>query len=80
MLSMPAPKPWSECTASPELQRYLIFLGLAPPHLYSSWPFIGMHLSSQGLNCSFVLEMVNNIRALRSETELLLAGKMALVS
>ncbi|XP_057359383.1 diacylglycerol kinase delta isoform X2 [Manis pentadactyla] len=34
--------------------------------------------SSQGLNCSFVLEMVNNIKALRSETELLLAGKMAL--
>lgn len=36
--------------------------------------------SSQGLNCSFVQEMVNNIKALRSETELLLAGKMALVS
>ncbi|KAI5930508.1 Diacylglycerol kinase delta [Manis javanica] len=34
--------------------------------------------SSTGLNCSFVLEMVNNIKALRSETELLLAGKMAL--
>uniref|UniRef100_A0A8I3S657 Diacylglycerol kinase n=1 Tax=Canis lupus familiaris TaxID=9615 RepID=A0A8I3S657_CANLF len=32
----------------------------------------------RGLNCSFVLEMVNNIKALRSETELLLAGKMAL--
>ncbi|XP_045415552.1 diacylglycerol kinase delta isoform X2 [Lemur catta] len=32
----------------------------------------------EGLNCSFVLEMVNNFRALRSETELLLAGKMAL--
>lgn len=36
--------------------------------------------SSQGLNCSFVQEMVNNIKALRSETELLLAGRMALVS
>eukprot|EP00069_Balaena_mysticetus_P008325 bmy_19567T0 len=34
--------------------------------------------SSQGLSCSFVLEMVNNVRALRSETELLLAGKLAL--
>uniref|UniRef100_A0A7N4PE80 Diacylglycerol kinase n=1 Tax=Sarcophilus harrisii TaxID=9305 RepID=A0A7N4PE80_SARHA len=33
---------------------------------------------SQGLNCTFVLEMVNNIRALHNETELLLAGKMAL--
>ncbi|XP_014440737.1 diacylglycerol kinase delta [Tupaia chinensis] len=32
----------------------------------------------EGLSCSFVLEMVHNIRALRSETELLLAGKMAL--
>uniref|UniRef100_A0A7N4UX84 Diacylglycerol kinase n=1 Tax=Sarcophilus harrisii TaxID=9305 RepID=A0A7N4UX84_SARHA len=31
-----------------------------------------------GLNCTFVLEMVNNIRALHNETELLLAGKMAL--
>lgn len=36
--------------------------------------------SSQGLSCSFVLDMVNNVRALRSETELLLAGKLALVS
>lgn len=35
---------------------------------------------SQGLNGSLVVEMVNNMRALRSETELLLAGKMALVS
>ncbi|XP_012892670.1 PREDICTED: diacylglycerol kinase delta-like, partial [Dipodomys ordii] len=34
--------------------------------------------ASEGLNCSFVLEMVTNVRALRSETELLLAGKMAL--
>uniref|UniRef100_A0A8D1B541 Diacylglycerol kinase n=1 Tax=Sus scrofa TaxID=9823 RepID=A0A8D1B541_PIG len=34
--------------------------------------------SSQGLSCSFVLDMVNNVRALRSETELLLAGKLAL--
>ncbi|XP_069870226.1 diacylglycerol kinase delta isoform X4 [Dipodomys merriami] len=34
--------------------------------------------TSEGLNCSFVLEMVTNVRALRSETELLLAGKMAL--
>lgn len=34
--------------------------------------------STEGLSCSFVLEMVNNMKALRSETELLLAGKMAL--
>ncbi|GAB1285207.1 Diacylglycerol kinase delta [Apodemus speciosus] len=38
----------------------------------------GKPRAAEGLNCSFVLEMVNNIRALRSETELLLAGKMAL--
>ncbi|EHB13973.1 Diacylglycerol kinase delta [Heterocephalus glaber] len=40
----------------------------------------GKPRTAEGLNCSFVQEMVNNIRALRSETELLLAGKMALVS
>ncbi|KAF6361345.1 diacylglycerol kinase delta [Rhinolophus ferrumequinum] len=34
--------------------------------------------ATEGLNCSFVQEMVNNIKALRSETELLLAGRMAL--
>ncbi|KAK1336759.1 hypothetical protein QTO34_002794 [Cnephaeus nilssonii] len=34
----------------------------------------------EGLNCSFVLDMVNNMKALRSETELLLSGKMALLS
>ncbi|XP_070278532.1 diacylglycerol kinase delta isoform X1 [Myotis yumanensis] len=34
--------------------------------------------TTEGLNCSFVLEMVNNMKALRSETELLLSGKMAL--
>uniref|UniRef100_A0A452UFJ5 Diacylglycerol kinase n=1 Tax=Ursus maritimus TaxID=29073 RepID=A0A452UFJ5_URSMA len=38
----------------------------------------GKPRTTEGLNCSFVLEMVNNIKALRSETELLLAGKMAL--
>ncbi|VTJ82706.1 Hypothetical predicted protein [Marmota monax] len=38
----------------------------------------GKPRAAEGLNCSFVLEMVNNIRALRSETELLLSGKMAL--
>ncbi|KAM7339666.1 hypothetical protein ACRRTK_000281 [Alexandromys fortis] len=38
----------------------------------------GKPRTTEGLNCSFVLEMVNNIRVLRSETELLLAGKMAL--
>ncbi|XP_021532537.2 diacylglycerol kinase delta isoform X5 [Aotus nancymaae] len=38
----------------------------------------GKPRTTEGLNCSFVLEMVNNFRALRSETELLLAGKMAL--
>lgn len=36
--------------------------------------------SSQGLNCGFVLEMVNNIQALCRETALLLAGRVALVS
>lgn len=38
----------------------------------------GKSRTTEGLNYSFVLEMVNNIRVLRSETELLLAGKMAL--
>ncbi|XP_035296996.1 diacylglycerol kinase delta isoform X2 [Cricetulus griseus] len=38
----------------------------------------GKPRTAEGLNCTFVLEMVNNIRVLRSETELLLAGKMAL--
>lgn len=32
----------------------------------------------EGLNCSFVLEMVNNFRVLCSEMELLLFGKMVL--
>ncbi|OXB53023.1 hypothetical protein ASZ78_012544, partial [Callipepla squamata] len=34
--------------------------------------------STEGLNCSLVVEMVNNVKALHNETELLLAGKMAL--
>lgn len=34
--------------------------------------------TTEGLNCGFVLELVSNMKALRSETELLLAGKMAL--
>ncbi|XP_075793535.1 diacylglycerol kinase delta isoform X4 [Pelodiscus sinensis] len=34
--------------------------------------------SAEGLNCSLVVEMVNNVKALHSETDLLLAGKMAL--
>uniref|UniRef100_A0A8C9B5X5 Diacylglycerol kinase n=1 Tax=Phocoena sinus TaxID=42100 RepID=A0A8C9B5X5_PHOSS len=38
----------------------------------------GKPRAAEGLSCSFVLEMVNNVRALRSETELLLAGKLAL--
>ncbi|KAB0396542.1 hypothetical protein E2I00_006750, partial [Balaenoptera physalus] len=38
----------------------------------------GRPRTTEGLSCSFVLEMVNNVRALRSETELLLAGKLAL--
>lgn len=38
----------------------------------------GRPRSSEGLPCSSVLEMVSNVKALRSETELLLAGKMAL--
>ncbi|XP_041127005.1 diacylglycerol kinase delta-like isoform X4 [Polyodon spathula] len=35
--------------------------------------------NTEGLNCSVVLEMVNNVKALHSETELLLAGKMCLL-
>nr|XP_020827764.1 diacylglycerol kinase delta isoform X1 [Phascolarctos cinereus]XP_020827772.1 diacylglycerol kinase delta isoform X1 [Phascolarctos cinereus] len=38
----------------------------------------GKSKATEGLNCTFVLEMVNNIRALHNETELLLTGKMAL--
>nr|XP_051690125.1 diacylglycerol kinase delta isoform X2 [Oryctolagus cuniculus] len=38
----------------------------------------GKPRAAEGLSCSFVVEMVNSIRALRSETGLLLAGKMAL--
>lgn len=34
----------------------------------------------QGLNCSVVVQMVSNVKALHSETELLLAGKMCMVS
>ncbi|XP_069473981.1 diacylglycerol kinase delta isoform X2 [Ambystoma mexicanum] len=34
--------------------------------------------STEGMNCSLVLEMVNNVKALHNETDLLLAGKMAL--
>uniref|UniRef100_A0A8V0ZL34 diacylglycerol kinase (ATP) n=1 Tax=Gallus gallus TaxID=9031 RepID=A0A8V0ZL34_CHICK len=34
--------------------------------------------STEGLNCSLVVEMVNNVKALHNETELLMAGKMAL--
>lgn len=44
------------------------------------FPYPTSYLSPQGLPCSSVLEMVSNVKALRSETELLLAGKMALVS
>lgn len=66
--------------ASPELQRYLISLDLALLTFAALLPPHGYICFSQGLNCTFVLEMVNNIRVLRSETELLLAGKMALVS
>uniref|UniRef100_A0A8C1WDY5 Diacylglycerol kinase n=1 Tax=Cyprinus carpio TaxID=7962 RepID=A0A8C1WDY5_CYPCA len=36
--------------------------------------------SSGGLTCNVVMEMVSNVKALHSETELLLAGKMCLVS
>ncbi|XP_056112656.1 diacylglycerol kinase delta-like isoform X3 [Rhinichthys klamathensis goyatoka] len=35
--------------------------------------------SSGGLTCSVVMEMVSNVKALHSETELLLAGKMCLL-
>lgn len=38
-----------------------------------------MNCFPQGLNCSLVVEMVNNVKALHNETELLMAGKMALV-
>lgn len=34
--------------------------------------------SSTGLSCNVVMDMVSNVRALHSETELLLAGKMSL--
>ncbi|KAL8187561.1 UNVERIFIED_CONTAM: hypothetical protein K2H54_051095 [Gekko kuhli] len=34
--------------------------------------------SAEGLNCNLVVEMMNNVKALHNETELLLAGKMAL--
>ncbi|KAM6946222.1 LOW QUALITY PROTEIN: diacylglycerol kinase delta [Aplochiton taeniatus] len=34
--------------------------------------------SAGGLNCTVVVQMVNNVKALYSETELLLAGKMSL--
>nr|XP_033815667.1 diacylglycerol kinase delta isoform X2 [Geotrypetes seraphini] len=34
--------------------------------------------ATEGLNCSLVVEMVNNVKALQNETELLLTGKMAL--
>ncbi|CAB1347443.1 unnamed protein product, partial [Coregonus sp. 'balchen'] len=34
--------------------------------------------STGGLNCSVVVQMVSNVKALHSETELLLAGKMCL--
>lgn len=66
----------------PRTMEVLRFSGLAPLHPRSPRTCY-MRIcsgSSQGLNCSFVLEMVSNIKALRSETELLLAGKMALVS
>lgn len=53
--------------------------GLAPGLVAPSGLLQGVFsASSQGLNCTFVQEMVNNIKALRSETELLLAGRMAL--
>uniref|UniRef100_A0A4W3I9Q8 Diacylglycerol kinase n=1 Tax=Callorhinchus milii TaxID=7868 RepID=A0A4W3I9Q8_CALMI len=35
-------------------------------------------LFPKGLNCNLVMEMVNNVKALYNETELLLAGKMSL--
>uniref|UniRef100_A0A4W3I4E3 Diacylglycerol kinase n=1 Tax=Callorhinchus milii TaxID=7868 RepID=A0A4W3I4E3_CALMI len=34
--------------------------------------------TTEGLNCNLVMEMVNNVKALYNETELLLAGKMSL--
>ncbi|XP_069053612.1 diacylglycerol kinase delta isoform X2 [Lepisosteus oculatus] len=34
--------------------------------------------NTEGLNCSVVMEMVSNVKALHNETELLLAGKMCL--
>lgn len=42
-------------------------------------PFLTLIVFPQGLNCNLVVEMANNIKALHNETELLLAGKMALV-
>lgn len=69
------------CAASPEPRRCLHISSLVPLDACSLGLLHGVcSVSSQGLSCSLVLEMVNNIQALRSETELLLAGKVALVS
>lgn len=78
--SMPAPRPWTACTASPGPPRCLRPSGPAPcPG--ARGPATGcLFWFPQGLTGSGVLDMVNNFRALRSETELLLAGRVALVS
>lgn len=78
--STPAPRPWTVCTASPGPPRCprpsgpALCAGARGPAAGCVFWF------PQGLTGSGVLDMVNNFRALRSETELLLAGRVALVS
>lgn len=78
--STPAPRPWTACTASPGPPRCprpsgpTLCAGARGPAAGCVFWF------PQGLTGSGVLDMVNNFRALRSETELLLAGRVALVS
>lgn len=78
--STPAPRPWTACTASPGPPRCprpsgpALCAGARGPAAGCVFWF------PQGLTGSGVLDMVNNFRALRSETELLLAGRVALVS
>lgn len=45
-----------------------------------SGPSLSVCLCVQALSCSVVLQMVGNVKALLSETELLLAGKMSMVT
>ncbi len=68
--------------------KHLTCLSLSPLSLSLSLPSLSLSppvslspcLSLQALSCSFVLQMVVNVKALLSETELLLAGKMSMVT